>query len=201
LTPRRSVTLDWIEEATGWPRLSPRGPTGDSAGPRYDQEEAPTPTLECVLAMPSPHPIDVHVGLRIRQRRILLGMTKETLGAAIGPSFQMIQKYEIGLHSVPAGRLSEVAKAVDVPPSLFFEGPRPRAKVPLYKRETRERVHAYLAIPQSDGEGEYCRDDSRNCHDTSIAPPRFLNSKASGRPPADRRDRLPRWRAWPRWRK
>jgi transcriptional regulator with XRE-family HTH domain len=73
-------------------------------------------------------------------------MTQETLGAAIGLSFQMIQKYEIGLHSVPASRLSEVAKALDVPPSFFFEGPRPRAKVPLYKRETLELVHAYLAI-------------------------------------------------------
>jgi transcriptional regulator with XRE-family HTH domain len=93
--------------------------------------------------MPSPHPIDVHVGLRIRQRRSLLGMTQETLGAAIGLSFQMVQKYEIGINSVPASRLVEVAKALDVPPSFFFEGPRRRA---LCTRETIELVRAFSAI-------------------------------------------------------
>jgi transcriptional regulator with XRE-family HTH domain len=93
------------------------------------------------------NPIDVHVGLRIRQRRILLGMSMENLGFTVGLTFQMIQKYEMGLHSVLVSRLVEVAKALDVPPSLFFEGrPRSSAKVPLYKRETLELVHAYLAI-------------------------------------------------------
>ena len=93
------------------------------------------------------NPIDVHVGLRIRQRRRFLGMSQEKLGAAIGLTFPMIQKYEVGSNSVPASRLFEVAKALDVPPSLFFEGrPRSSAKVPLYKRETLELVHAYLAI-------------------------------------------------------
>ena len=96
--------------------------------------------------MPSPHSIDVHVGLRIRQRRILLGMTQERLGAAVGLSFQIVQKYEVGINSISASRLVEVAKALDVPPSFFFEGSRPRAKVALYTRETLELVHAYLAI-------------------------------------------------------
>jgi transcriptional regulator with XRE-family HTH domain len=93
------------------------------------------------------NPIDVHVGLRIRQRRILLGMTQERLGAAVGLSFQMVQKYEVGINGISASRLVELANALDVPPSLFFEGrPRSSAKVPLYKRETLELVHAYLAI-------------------------------------------------------
>jgi transcriptional regulator with XRE-family HTH domain len=96
--------------------------------------------------MSSPHSIDVHVGLRIRQRRILLGITQERLGAAVGLSFQMVQKYEVGINSIPASRLVEVAKALGVPPSFFFEARRSRAKVPLYKRETLELVHAYLAI-------------------------------------------------------
>jgi transcriptional regulator with XRE-family HTH domain len=96
--------------------------------------------------MPSPHPIDVHVGLRIRQRRRLLGMRQETLGAAVGLSFQMVHKYEIGSNSVPASRLFEVAKALDVPPSFFFEGSRLKSKDPLFKRETLELVRAYLAI-------------------------------------------------------
>ena len=96
--------------------------------------------------MASPDPIDVHVGLRIRQRRVLLGMSMETLGAAVGLSFQMVQKYEVGINSIAASRLVEVAKALDVPPSFFFDGPRPRAKVALHTRETLELVHAYLAI-------------------------------------------------------
>ena len=70
-------------------------------------------------------------------------MTQETLGAAIGLSFQQVQKYEIGFNSVPASRLFEVAKALDIPPSFFFEGPRRRA---LYTRETIELVRAYFAI-------------------------------------------------------
>jgi transcriptional regulator with XRE-family HTH domain len=129
--------------------LLPRGPTGESAGPRFDQDGAPTPTLARVLTMLNPHPIDVHVGMRIRQRRILLGMTQETLGAAVGLSFQMIQKYEVGINCIFASRLVEVAKALDVPPSFFFEGPRSTAKVPLHKRETLELVHAYTTISNS----------------------------------------------------
>jgi hypothetical protein len=48
------------------------------------------------------HPMDIHIGQRIRQRRILLGMSMWNLGAAVGLSFQMIQKYEAGLSSVAA---------------------------------------------------------------------------------------------------
>jgi transcriptional regulator with XRE-family HTH domain len=74
-------------------------------------------------------------------------MTQETLGGAIGLSFQQVQKYEIGFDSIPASRLVEVAKTLEVPPSFFFKGrPRARARDPLYKRETLELVRAYLAI-------------------------------------------------------
>jgi len=50
------------------------------------------------------------------------------LGAAVGLSFQMIQKYEAGLYCIPVSRLFELANTLDVSPSFFFEGPRPRAK-------------------------------------------------------------------------
>jgi transcriptional regulator with XRE-family HTH domain len=73
-------------------------------------------------------------------------MSQEKLGAAIGLTFQMIQKYEIGSNSVPASRLVEVAKALDVPPSFFFEGPRLRAKMLLHTRETIELVRAYFMV-------------------------------------------------------
>ena len=126
--------------ALGCPRIPTRGHTARLVGGFH------TGNGEQHWIMPSPDPIDVHVGLRIRQRRALLGMSMETLGAAVGLSFQMIQKYEVGINSIAASRLVEVAKALDVPPSFFFDGPRPRAKVALHTRETLELVHAYLAI-------------------------------------------------------
>ena len=113
--------------ALGCPRIPTRGHTARLVGGFH------TGNGEQHWIMPSPDPIDVHVGLRIRQRRVLLGMSMETLGAAVGLSFQMVQKYEVGINSIAASRLVDVAKALDVPPSFFFEGPRPRAKVALYK--------------------------------------------------------------------
>jgi transcriptional regulator with XRE-family HTH domain len=96
--------------------------------------------------MPSPHPIDIHVGLRIRQRRRLLDMSQQTLGAAVGLSFQMIQRYEDGSTSIPASTLFELARALDVPPSCFFQGPRLTARDPLCTQETVELVRAYFTI-------------------------------------------------------
>jgi transcriptional regulator with XRE-family HTH domain len=94
--------------------------------------------------------MDIHVGLRIRQRRILLGMNMWNLGAAVGLSFQMIQKYEAGLYCIPVSRLFELANALDVSPSFFFEVPRPRPKDdPLYTRETMDLVRAYTTISNS----------------------------------------------------
>jgi transcriptional regulator with XRE-family HTH domain len=96
------------------------------------------------------HPMDIHIGQRIRQRRILLGMNMWNLGAAVGLSFQMIQKYEAGLYRIPVSRLFELANALDVSPSFFFEGPRPRAKDDSsYTRETIDLVRAYTTISNS----------------------------------------------------
>jgi transcriptional regulator with XRE-family HTH domain len=72
-------------------------------------------------------------------------MTQETRGRH-WPVVSNVQKYEVGSNSVPASRLFEVAKALDVPPSFFFEGSRLKAKAPLYTRETIELVRAYFAI-------------------------------------------------------
>jgi transcriptional regulator with XRE-family HTH domain len=105
-----------------------------------------TETGERRGTMPSPHPIDVHVGLRIRQRRSLIGMSQETLGAAAGLSFQQVHKYESGCPGVPASCLFEFAKALDVPPSFFFQGPRLTAKNPICTRETIELVRAYFTV-------------------------------------------------------
>lgn len=67
------------------------------------------------------HPIDLHVGQKLRQRRCLLGMTQQRLAAAVGIKFQQIQKYESGANRVSASRLWALAQALDVPVSYFFE--------------------------------------------------------------------------------
>src|SRR4030081_2188422 len=67
------------------------------------------------------HPVDVHVGARMRQRRTLLGMSQEKLGTAVGLPFQQIQKYERGSNRISSSRLFEFAKVLDVPVSYFFD--------------------------------------------------------------------------------
>ena len=67
------------------------------------------------------NPIDLHVGSRVRMRRILLGLTQEKLGEALGVTFQQVQKYEKGMNRIGASRLQDMAKILDVPPSFFFE--------------------------------------------------------------------------------
>ncbi|WP_426954312.1 helix-turn-helix domain-containing protein [Muricoccus radiodurans] len=65
--------------------------------------------------------IDVHVGARIRLQRAILGMTLENLGAALGLTFQQVQKCESGVNRIGASRLFEIARVLDVPITFFFE--------------------------------------------------------------------------------
>lgn len=69
-----------------------------------------------------PHPIDVHVGSRIRHRRAMLGLNQTELALKVGVTFQSIQKYERGSNRVSASRLQEIAEVLGVPVSHFFEG-------------------------------------------------------------------------------
>ena len=68
------------------------------------------------------HPVDVHVGQRVRQRRWMVGMTQQQLGNKVGIKFQQIQKYETGSNRVSASRLWEIAAAQSAPISFYFEG-------------------------------------------------------------------------------
>ncbi len=68
------------------------------------------------------HPIDLHVGAQVRQRRRLLGMTQQKLADSVRIRFQQIQKYESGANRISASRLWTLSKALDVPISFFFEG-------------------------------------------------------------------------------
>src|SRR5260221_8100840 len=69
-----------------------------------------------------PNPIDIHVGSRVRLRRMMLGMSQERLGESLGITFQQIQKYEKGTNRIGASRLQHIARVLSVPVSFFFEG-------------------------------------------------------------------------------
>jgi len=68
-----------------------------------------------------PNPIDVHVGSRVRFRRMLLGMSQEKLGERLGLTFQQVQKYEKGINRIGASRLFDLAQVLGVPVQFFYE--------------------------------------------------------------------------------
>jgi transcriptional regulator with XRE-family HTH domain len=67
------------------------------------------------------NPIDVHVGSRVRLRRMLLGMSQEKLGEHLGLTFQQIQKYEKGINRIGASRLFDLSRVLAVPVQFFYE--------------------------------------------------------------------------------
>jgi transcriptional regulator with XRE-family HTH domain len=70
----------------------------------------------------APNPTDKHVGARVRMRRMMLGMSQEKLGDALGLTFQQVQKYEKGANRIGASRLQQISHILQVPVSFFFEG-------------------------------------------------------------------------------
>lgn len=108
------------------------------------------------------HPVDVHVGKRIRHRRWLIGMTQQQLAEQVGIKFQQIQKYETGANRVSASRLWDIAKSMEVDVAFFFDGIE-EAKMPaslegavrgapvdlLGDKEALDLVRSYYAIPEN----------------------------------------------------
>jgi transcriptional regulator with XRE-family HTH domain len=100
------------------------------------------------------HPVDAHVGKRVRHRRWMLGMTQQQLADRVGIKFQQIQKYETGMNRISASRLYDIARVLEVPVAFFFEGlgddaPTPNAADILADKEAMELVRAYYAIPEA----------------------------------------------------
>jgi len=110
-----------------------------------------------------PHPVDVHVGNRVRQRRSLLGMSRTQLAELLGVTFQQVQKYERGTNRMASSRLFQLSRILDVPVSYFFaEMPHTVSTDPhgdasvselqhcdrdkLFKLETIRFVRAYFGI-------------------------------------------------------
>ena len=135
-----------------------------------------------------PNPIDVHVGGRIKLRRMLLNISQEKLGKLLGLTFQQVQKYEKGMNRVSASRLYDISKVLDVNVSFFFDdmdkvtsdqSPRtfilPEDKIneelsedrdefkndPMSKKETIQLVRAYYKIPN--------RQTAKHLHDLIIS--------------------------------
>jgi DNA-binding XRE family transcriptional regulator len=69
-----------------------------------------------------PNPVDVHVGQRVRTRRVLCGLSQTALAEHVGVTFQQIQKNERGVNRIAASRLYQIAHALDVPVQWFFMG-------------------------------------------------------------------------------
>ena len=69
-----------------------------------------------------PHPVDRHVGRRVQEKRLDLGLTQTALAKAVGVSFQQVQKYEKGTNRVSASKLFEMADFMKVGIPFFFDG-------------------------------------------------------------------------------
>ena len=99
------------------------------------------------------HPVDVHVGKRVRHRRWMVGMTQQQLAERVGIKFQQIQKYETGMNRISASRLWDIADALNVPVAFFFEGlreePQGGDEPDMFAdKEALELVRSYYAIPE-----------------------------------------------------
>lgn len=112
------------------------------------------PRRRRIAKLDGPHPIDTHVGARIRHRRAVVGLNQTELAVKVGVTFQSIQKYERGTNRVSASRLQEIAGVLGVPVSHFFEGlesadPAAVIDAPehaLTSQEIRDLNGAYAAI-------------------------------------------------------
>jgi transcriptional regulator with XRE-family HTH domain len=83
-----------------------------------------------------PNPTDKHVGSRVRMRRLMMRMSQEKLGMALGLTFQQVQKYEKGTNRIGASRLHQISQSLQVPAAFFFEG------APLPAGASEASVHA-----------------------------------------------------------
>ena len=119
-------------------------------------------TTQSIARRSAPNPIDIHVGGRLRLRRLAVGLSQERLAKSIGITFQQIQKYERGTNRIVASRLHDLSRVLDVPVGYFFsdmaEGtlpdsaPAPQEEAMAFahdlmgERETLELVRSYYNI-------------------------------------------------------
>ncbi len=113
-----------------------------------------------------PHPVDTHVGSKVKSRRLMLGLSQEELAKSIGLTFQQVQKYERGTNRISVSRLADISKALKVSMDYFLDGcavvtvggkkiaikgvsDTPQAQLepdPMTKRDVLELIRAYEQI-------------------------------------------------------
>jgi transcriptional regulator with XRE-family HTH domain len=99
----------------------------------------------------APNPIDKHVGSRVRMRRMMVSMSQEKLGDALGLTFQQVQKYEKGTNRIGASRLQQISLILQVPVSFFFEGAPPPPGSPEGFGEGSSPAYVQEILSTSDG--------------------------------------------------
>ena len=97
------------------------------------------------------HPVDIHVGSKLRAQRALFGLSQAGLAKKLGITFQQLQKYESGKNRMSAGRIWQASRTLGAPVSYFFEGlddnADPAASI-LSTRAGLELVRDYEACPE-----------------------------------------------------
>ena len=100
----------------------------------------------------SPNPVDIHVGSRVRLRRMLVGLSQEKLGDSVGLTFQQIQKYEKGVNRIGASRLFRLSQVLEVSVQIFFEGmPTIEGPVAPGMAEPKQEAFLYEFLNTRDG--------------------------------------------------
>src|SRR4051794_40341968 len=100
------------------------------------------------LGRPRAQDADRHVGARVRERRIALGLTQQELAGLVGITYQQAHKYEKGLNRIAAGRLHALARALGVEPGYFFEGLGEPARPTARQRLLLELGRSFAALPR-----------------------------------------------------
>ena len=93
----------------------------------------------------APNHVDRHVGSRVRLRRMLLGLSQEKLGDALGLTFQQVQKYEKGVNRIGASRLQQIAQFLKVDVAYLFEGLSGEKPQPGFAEEGTAFVMEFLS--------------------------------------------------------
>lgn len=104
-----------------------------------------------------PHPVDVHVGARLKLRRMILGISQEALGRALGLTFQQVQKYEKGANRIGASRMFELSNLLEVPVQFFFDDYKSDSGQQLTGFAESDSGEAFMELVNSPEGVELCR--------------------------------------------
>ena len=102
------------------------------------------------LASGAPNPVDVHIGKRLRLRRMLIGLSQEDVATAVGVAFQQVQKYECAINRISTSRLWELSAVLQCPVSFFYEGMDEQTTGASPRHLTADTPSVYIQSAQED---------------------------------------------------